>query len=167
MTPNQPVGMFICMTTSLVPNLWFDGNAHEAAEFYTSIFPNSSIGTTVHNEDGSVLVVEFSLDGHPFSGINGGPIFQFSEAVSFAIETKDQAETDRYWAALTAEGGGESQCGWLKDRFGLSWQVYPKELQSLLSDPNAARRKAAVDVMMTQVKIDIEPIRAAADAVTS
>lgn len=151
--------------TTITPNLWFDGNAEEAAHFYTSIFPNSSIDTTVKQGD-TVIVVEYTLDGNRFSAINGGPIFQFTEAVSFAIETDDQAETDRYWDALLADGGVAAQCGWLKDRFGLSWQVYPKELQGFLSDPDPARAGAATQAMMAQVKIDIAEIRAAVQAAT-
>ncbi|HQV56872.1 MAG TPA: VOC family protein [Ilumatobacteraceae bacterium] len=155
------------MTTSMVPNLWFDGDAEQAAEFYTSVFPNSSIDNVMHTPDGSVVVVEFTLDGNRFAGINGGPMFTFSEAISFAIATADQAEADRYWDALTADGGQESQCGWLKDRYGLSWQVYPAQLGNLLGDPDPLRAQAAHAAMMQQRRIDLAEIRAAADAASA
>ncbi len=146
----------------IIPNLWFDGNAEEAAEFYISVFPNSRITNTYRNGD-AVVSIDFELDGHAFTGINGGPHFTFNEAVSFAIPCTGQAESDHYWHALTADGGVESQCGWLKDRFGVSWQVYPRELGELLSDPDPDRAARALAAMLQQHRIDTVAIRAAAD----
>ncbi len=151
---------------TITPSLWFDDDLEEAMRFYTGIFPNSSIeyvnryteagpGTT-----GEVLSAGFNLDGTRFVGINGGPVFSFTEAVSFLIECADQAEVDYYWDALVA-GGQESQCGWLKDRFGLSWQVVPTRLYELLSDPDAARAAAATTAMLGMRKIVIADLEAA------
>lgn len=133
------------------------------------MFPNSRITNVQRYGDagpgaaGTVVTIEFELDGKPFTGINGGPHFTFSEAVSFAIACADQEESDRYWYALLADGGQESQCGWLKDRFGLSWQVYPAQLQSLLGDPDPGRSTRAMQCMLSQHRIDLAEIRAAAD----
>lgn len=155
--------------TQITPNLWFDTNAEEAAEFYVSVFPNSRITNVMRyteagpGEPGTAVTVDFELDGNRFTGINGGPHFHFTEAVSFVRETEDQAETDRLWAALTADGGEESQCGWLKDKFGLSWQVYPAELGSLVGDPDPERAARATKAMLGMRRIDIAAIRAAAD----
>ncbi|MFP5377805.1 MAG: VOC family protein [Acidimicrobiia bacterium] len=152
----------------IVPNLWFDTEALEAAEFYCGIFPNSEITRVSHyteagpREPGTVLTVDFTLDGQPYTAINGGPEFRFTEAVSLLVECADQAEVDRYWAAL-ADGGDEVQCGWLKDRYGLSWQVCPSELGSLLDDSRPERADRAMRAMLGMVKIDIAAIRAAAD----
>ena len=149
--------------------LWFDTEAEEAANFYVSIFPNSKITDVARYPEnlpgdraGQVLTVAFELDGVRFTGLNGGPQFKFDEAISFQIEVQDQAELDRYWTALLAGGGSESQCGWLKDRFGLSWQVVPVQLPRLLSGPDkqAANRVAAA--MMQMVKLDIARLEAAA-----
>lgn len=154
---------------AITPNLWFDGDAEEAADFYVSVFPNSRITRVQRYTDagpgpaGSVVTVEIELDGTRFVLINGGPPFTFDEAVSFAIECADQAESDHYWAALTADGGSESQCGWLKDRFGLSWQVFPAGLQALLTDPDPERAARATAAMLSQRRIDLAAIRAAAD----
>lgn len=153
----------------IVPNLWFDGNAEEAAGFYTSLFPNSRITEVLRYTEagpgpaGQVVTVEFELDGQPFIGINGGPQFTFDEAVSFLIEVEDQAELDRYWEAITADGGEEGQCGWCKDRFGLSWQVVPKGLNDLLQG-EPAKAKAATECMYGQRKLDLAAIRAAYEA---
>lgn len=154
--------------------LWFDSEAEEAAHFYTSIFPGSRILTTTRYPEGepspsgkpagSVMTVEFELDGRRYTGLNGGPHFTFSEAVSIVVRADDQAESDRYWEALRADGGEPGPCGWLKDRFGLSWQVYPAELETLMADPDPRRAQAASAVMMTQGRIDLGPIREAADA---
>ena len=154
--------------TSIPPNLWVDGKALEAARFSASLFPNSS-GAGEHaaaadnpsTSEGEPLVVNFTLDGNPFVGINGGPMFTFSEAISFSISCADQAETDYYWDALLAGGGTESQCGWLKDRYGVSWQVIPKQLCEYLGgpDPDGARR--AMEAMLEMVKIDVESLRRA------
>lgn len=156
--------------TQITPNLWFDGNALEAAEFYTSVLANSRISSVTRynqagpGEPGTVVVVDFELDGTPFTAINGGPEFRFSEAISFALPCADQAEADRYWDALTADGGQESQCGWLKDKFGLSWQVYPAELNKLIADPDPQRAARATKAMLGMRRIDIAAVRAAADA---
>ena len=156
------------MPTAINPNLWFDDNALEAAEFYCSVFPNSEITQVVHHteagpgEPGTVLTVEFVLDGNRFVGINGGPQFRFSEAISFEIRVEDQAELDHYWEALTAGGGEESQCGWLKDRFGLSWQVVPKGFEELMSTGNTAAIDRAMKAMFGMKKLDLAALRAAA-----
>ena len=151
----------------IVPNLWFDTEAQEAAEFYCSVFPNSRIVTTTRyteagpREAGTVMTVEFELDGQRIVAINGGPQFEFDEAVSLMIECEDQAEVDHYWERLT-EGGSESQCGWLKDRYGFSWQVVPKGMDDVFAsgDPEAARR--AMEAMFGMRKLDLEALRAAA-----
>lgn len=154
---------------AIVPNLWFDTQAHEAAQFYCSIFPNSRITAVSHypaggpGPEGAVLTVDFELDGHRFTGINGGPQFTFDEAVSFLIECDDQAEIDRYWERLT-DGGSESVCGWLKDRYGLSWQVVPKGFAELANGPDRGRFERAFAAMMGMVKIDAAVLWAAADA---
>ncbi|MDN4174013.1 VOC family protein [Nocardioides sp. SOB77] len=156
--------------TSITPCLWFDDQLEEAAEFYVSIFPNSSVGHLSRytdagpGEPGSVMAGEFVLDGIAFRGINGGPQFPFTEAVSFEISCRDQAEVDRYWEALLADGGEESMCGWLKDRFGLSWQVVPTRLYELVSDPDPARAQAAVQAMLGMRRIVVADLEAAVDA---
>lgn len=149
--------------------LWFDTQADEAAQFYIGVFPNSRITLVSHygeagpREAGMVLTVDFELDGTPFQGINGGPEFTFSEAVSFLIDCDTPAELDHYWEALTADGGQEGQCGWVKDRFGVSWQVVPTELLTYLTDPDAGRRDRATRAMLSMQKIDMAAIRAAVD----
>jgi len=154
----------------ITPNLWFDTQAEEAAAFYVSVFPNSRVTALTHYTDagprpaGSVLTVEFELDGRRFVGINGGPEFTFDEAVSFMIECEDQAEIDGYWAALTADGGQEGPCGWCKDRFGLSWQVVPKGMDALFADPDKARVNRAMEAMFAMRKIDMAALQRAADA---
>ncbi|MDQ2677294.1 MAG: VOC family protein [Actinomycetota bacterium] len=154
---------------AIVANLWFDTQALEAAEFYVSIFPNSSVDAVSHytevgpGPEGSVLTVDFVLDGTRFTAINGGPQFTFDEAVSFLIECEDQAEIDRYWDALLADGGAPSQCGWLKDRFGLSWQVVPKGMDAVFAGPDTQRANRAMAAMLDMVKIDIAALQAAAD----
>lgn len=137
---------------SITPNLWFDNNAEEAAEFYTRLFPNSRIEKVLHSpadnpsvKKADVITVDFTLNGQRFVGINGGPAFKFTEAVSFSIDCEDQAEVDRYWGALTADGGSESMCGWCKDRFGLSWQVVPRRLIELLSSDDTEANKRAME----------------------
>jgi len=146
--------------------LWFDNGALPAAEFYCSLIPNSRIDhvarhmeNATHGEPGSVLAVEFTLAGTPYQAINGGPHFTLSEAVSISVSTEDQAETDRLWQALTADGGSESQCGWCKDRFGLSWQIVPKRAVELFSGPQASK---VWPVLMTMQKIDIAALEKAA-----
>ncbi|MFI7098057.1 VOC family protein [Streptomyces sp. NPDC050161] len=152
----------------IVPNLWFDTRAEEAAEFYTSVFPNSSITHVSHFGEagprpaGMVLTVDFLLDGQAFTAINGGPEFTFSEAVSLLISCADQDEVDHYWTRLT-DGGEEVQCGWLRDRYGLSWQVVPQELYTLLDDPDPQRADRAMRAMLGMKKLDVAALRAAAD----
>jgi predicted 3-demethylubiquinone-9 3-methyltransferase (glyoxalase superfamily) len=153
----------------ITPNLWFDTESEHAAAFYTSVFPNSEItrvsyyGEAGPRPAGMVLTVEFVLDGQPFTAINGGPQFKFDEAVSFLIECTDQQEIDYYWSKLS-EGGQEGPCGWLKDRYGLSWQVVPAGFAELMCDPDQARRDRAMRVLLGMRKIDIATINAAADA---
>jgi predicted 3-demethylubiquinone-9 3-methyltransferase (glyoxalase superfamily) len=148
--------------------LWFDGQAEQAAHFYASLFPNSKVGKVVKypegtpGQAGTVMTVEFELDGAQFVGLNGGPEFKFSEAVSFQIDCKDQAEVDRYWTALLANGGEESVCGWLKDRFGVSWQVIPNILPKLMADPDKAKANRVTAAMMQMKKIDVAKLEAAA-----
>lgn len=156
---------------AIVPNLWFDTQALDAAEFYVSIFPNSKVTNVVHyneaghRETGMVMVVDFELDGQPHTAINGGPEFTFDEAVSLLVDCKDQAEIDRYYAALLEGGGTESQCGWLKDRFGLSWQVCSNaQMYELFDDADPARAARATQAMFGMQKIDLAAMRAAADA---
>lgn len=158
------------MSQTIVPNLWFDTEAEQAAEFYVSVFGDGRVLRTSRYGDagpgapGSVMAVEFELRGQRFVGINGGPQFPFTEAVSFSISCADQDEVDRFWALLT-EGGEESQCGWLKDRYGLSWQVVPAGLEELLSDPDPERARRAMEAMLGMVKLDLPAMRAAADGV--
>jgi len=156
--------------TSISPCLWFDDNLEEAAEFYTMIFPNSSVGHIARytdagpGEPGTAMAGEFDLDGLKFRGINGGPAHAgFSESVSFSVACRDQAEVDHYWDSLTADGGEESMCGWLKDRFGLSWQIVPDRLYELVSDADPARAKAATEAMLGLRKIVIADLETAAD----
>ena len=157
--------------TSINPCLWFDDNLEEAMEFYTSIFPNSRIGNVSRytdngmGEPGSVMAADFDLDGLTFRAINGGPQFTFSEAVSFSVTCRDQAEVDHYWDALTADGGEESMCGWLKDRFGLSWQIVPERLYELVTDPDRQRADAATQAMLGMRKIVVADLEAAAASV--
>lgn len=156
--------------SAITPSLWFNHNLEEAATFYASVFPNSHIESLNRatdagpGEPGSVLSASFVLDGNRFIAINGGPQFPFSEAVSFTIGCKDQDEVDYYWEKLTA-GGEESQCGWCKDRFGLSWQVVPDRLYELVSDPDPARarsRQAATQAMYGMRKIIVADLEEAA-----
>ena len=148
--------------------LWFNGQAREAANFYTSIFPESSIEDnwiaptdTPGNLQGEEIVVNFRIFGRPFIGLNGGPQFPHSEAVSFQIPCKDQAEIDKYWALLTADGGEESQCGWLKDKFGVSWQVTSPVMNEYLGGSDAAGAQRATQAMLEMRKIDLEAMRLA------
>lgn len=151
------------------PCLWFDGNAEEAAAFYTSLLPGSRIDEVVRSpadtpsgKAGSVLTVTFTLAGQRFVGLNGGPYFKFNEAVSFQIYCDDQAEVDRLTEALSVVPEAE-QCGWVKDRFGLSWQIVPRRMMALLGDPDPGRARRAMEAMLTMKRIDIAAIEAAAD----
>lgn len=151
------------------PCLWFDGEALEAAEFYVSLLPDSQIdgvmrspADTPSGPQGTVLTVEFTLGGMKFIGLNGGPEFPFSEAVSFEILCEDQAEVDRLWSALS-EGGSEGPCGWLKDRWGLSWQIIPKRLGELLDDEDSDRARRAMEAMLQMSKIEIAELERAAE----
>jgi predicted 3-demethylubiquinone-9 3-methyltransferase (glyoxalase superfamily) len=156
------------MKHQIVPNLWFDTQAEEAAEFYVSVFENSRILGKTHyteagpREAGTVMTVEFELDGQRFVGINGGPEFEFDEAVSFMIECETQDEIDHYWEKLT-DGGAESMCGWLKDRFGLSWQVVPTGMEALFADPDKSKADRAMKAMLGMRKLDLAALRAAAE----
>ena len=161
------------MTSKIAPCIWYDlGQARKAAEFYMTLgLPDSHIdGVHASPSDnpsgkaGEELVVEFTLAGQSFVGLNGGPQFPHTEAVSFMIQTEDQAETDRLWDAIVGHGGAESACGWCKDRWGVNWQITPRRLMEFYTDPNPARAKAAFEAMMTMHKIDIAAIEAAADA---
>ena len=160
------------MPQKIVPNLWFDTEAEEAAEFYVSIFDNSRVVNVTRYTDagpreaGMVMTVEFELDGQRFVGINGGPEFTFDEAMSLEIVCEDQEEVDYYWERLT-DVGEESQCGWLKDRYGVSWQVVPKGMDEVFSDPDPERAKRAMEAMLKMRKLDIGALRAAADGVTA
>ena len=148
--------------------LWFDKDAEEAARFYAATFPDSKV-TAVHKapadypsgKKGDVLTVDFTVLGLPCFGLNGGPAFQHSEAFSFQVATNDQAETDRYWNAIVGNGGQESQCGWCKDRWGISWQITPRVLLEAMDNPDRAAAKRAFEAMMTMRKIDVARIEAA------
>lgn len=148
--------------------LWFDGTALEAAQFYAATFADSSVGAVMRapgnypsGQQGDVLTVEFSVMGIPCLGLNGGPAFKHSEAFSFQVATDDQAETDRLWNAIVSNGGAESDCGWCKDRWGLSWQITPRVLMQAISDPDPAVAARAFAAMMQMRKIDIAAIEAA------
>jgi predicted 3-demethylubiquinone-9 3-methyltransferase (glyoxalase superfamily) len=153
-----------------IPCLWFDGQAEQAAAHYTAIFPNSEIlgvsryGPDMGAPEGQVMTVEFSLDGQRYVGLNGGPQFTFSEAISFQIHCADQDEVDHYWTRL-ADGGEEGPCGWLKDRYGVSWQVVPTRLFELVGDADPGRAQRATQAMLAMKKIDIAALERAADTV--
>lgn len=141
---------------------WFDANGHEAAEFYVSLLPGSRLENILRPDpDRPPLVVEFTLAGTPYMVLNGGPMFQPTEAASISVLTEGQAETDRLWDALTADGGAESQCGWLKDRFGVSWQIMPETLPRLLSAPDRAGAERVMQAMLRMKKLDIAALEAA------
>jgi len=158
------------MKSRISPCLWFDGQAEEAAKFYVSIFPNSKIGRISRYGDagpgpkGSVMTVAFTLDGQEFLGLNGGPQFKFTEAVSFTVYCDTQKEVDSYWTKLTAGGGKEVQCGWVKDRFGLSWQIVPTLLPKLAADKDPKKVERVMRSMLGMKKLDIAALKAAAKA---
>lgn len=155
----------------ITPFLWFDGQAEEAVKFYTSIFKDSKIGKITRYDKagekasgrpaGSVMTVEFQLEGQDFVALNGGPHFKFTEAISFVVNCKTQAEVDRFWKQLSA-GGQEVQCGWLKDKYGLSWQIVPTILGALLCDKDSAKSQRVMQAMLKMVKLDIEKLKQAA-----
>jgi predicted 3-demethylubiquinone-9 3-methyltransferase (glyoxalase superfamily) len=153
----------------ITPCLWFDGNAEEAVRFYTSVFAHSSVDQVQRStidypggKAGAVLIIKFTLAGQGYLALNGGPSEKFNNAISLTVDCEDQAEVDRYWDALTAGGGNPVQCGWLKDRYGLSWQIVPRRLPELLSDPDTAKAKRVMEAMIQMVKIDVAAIEAAA-----
>ena len=158
---------------SLTTCLWFDKQAEEAANFYISVFPNSRIldisrydaasSEASGMSEGSVLTVLFELDGHKFMGLNGGPTFTFSEAVSVMVDCETQAEIDYYWTALTADGGQESACGWLKDKYGFSWQIVPKDWANLINNQDQAKAGRAMQAMLGMRKLDIAELKRAFD----
>lgn len=145
-------------TNKITPFLWFDGQAEEAAKFYTSVFKNSKIEKIVRNGD-TVMVVDFSLDGQKFTALNGGPQFKFNESISFVVSCDTQEEVDYFWEKLTADGGEESMCAWLKDKFGVSWQIVPEALPRLLSDPDPAVAQTAMAAMLKMRKIVITDLQ--------
>jgi predicted 3-demethylubiquinone-9 3-methyltransferase (glyoxalase superfamily) len=155
---------------TITPCLWFDTEGEEAAKYYTSIFPNSKIlevtryGSAGPREDGTVMTVEFELDGQKFIALNGGPDFRFSEAISFVVHCKTQEEVDTYWDTLS-DGGEEGPCGWLKDRFGLSWQIVPNALPRLLADPDIEKAQRVMAAMLEMKKIDVAELERAAEPV--
>lgn len=150
------------------PFLWFDSEAEEAANLYVSLFPNSKItrvaryGEGGPGKAGTVMTISFELDGLPVTALNGGPVFKLSEAFSMSVDCADQAEVDHYWDALIEGGGQASQCGWLKDRFGLSWQIVPRALPRLLADPDRAKAQRVMAAMLKMVKLDVAKLEQAA-----
>ena len=154
---------------NVTPWLWFDTEGEEAAEFYTSVFPNSQVVEVTHygsanpQQEGTVMTVTFDLDGQRFSALNGGPQFTFNEAVSFQVLCADQDEVDYYWDALS-EGGEQGPCGWLKDRYGLSWQIVPNALYELLGDPDREKSQRVMAAMLEMGKLEIAGLEAAATA---
>jgi predicted 3-demethylubiquinone-9 3-methyltransferase (glyoxalase superfamily) len=151
----------------IVPSLWFDGQAEQAAQFYTSIFPDSRItglsrfGEAGPGPEGTAIAVDFELRGQPINAINGGPEFKFTEAISLRVDCADQAEVDEYWEKLGV-GGEFGPCGWLKDRYGLSWQIVPVALGRLLSDPDPDRARRAMDAMLKMSKLEVDVLEKAA-----
>ena len=155
----------------ITPFLWFNDNAEDAAKFYTSIFKKSKIGNIARYEKagekvtgrpvGSVMTVDFQIEGQDFVALNGGPMFKFNEAISFVVNCKTQKEVDYFWKKLLAGGGKKSQCGWLKDKFGVSWQVVPTELNKLMSSRDAAKSQRVMEAMLKMVKLDIKKLKAA------
>jgi predicted 3-demethylubiquinone-9 3-methyltransferase (glyoxalase superfamily) len=159
------------VTAKVFPCLWFDGDAEEAANFYVTLLPNSHVDNvwrspakTPAGPAGMVLTVDFTVAGQQLQGLNGGPQFKFTESVSFVIDCEDQAEVNRLWEALTANGGEPGPCGWLKDRFGLSWQIVPRRLGELVNDRDPERARRAMEAMLTMGKIEIAELERAVDA---
>src|SRR5690554_2109273 len=150
------------MTAKVRTCLWYDGKAEEAAQLYVSLLPDSAIESAFRpQENGPALIVNFSLSGAPYQALNGGPQFKHTEAASISVVTKDQKETDRLWTALIADGGAENRCGWLKDRFGVSWQIVPEALPRFLTDPDHEAADRAMKAMLGMRKLDIAALEAA------
>jgi predicted 3-demethylubiquinone-9 3-methyltransferase (glyoxalase superfamily) len=165
------------MKPGITPNLWFDKEAEEAANFYVSVFPNSKVGNIARypetgreitgGEPGSVMTVDFTVNGQNLIGINGGPAFKFNEAISLMVTCDTQKEVDELWEKLTADGGAESQCGWLKDKYGVSWQIIPAGMGELFNDPDRSKAERAMGAMLKMKKLDIDELRKAADGPTA
>ena len=147
----------------ITPFLWFDTQAEEAMNFYVSLFKNSKVHNVSRGPDGNVFTVSFELDGQEFMGLNAGPQFKFNEAISMFVNCEDQAEVDYLWNALTADGGEESMCGWLKDKYGLSWQIVPKQLGELMGDPNPEKANRVTQAMLKMQKIVVVDLQKAYD----
>jgi predicted 3-demethylubiquinone-9 3-methyltransferase (glyoxalase superfamily) len=147
----------------ITPFLWFDTQAEEAMNFYVSLFKNSKVLGVSRGPDGKAFTVSFELDGQEFIGLNAGPQFKFNEAVSFFVNCEDQAEVDYFWNALTADGGEESMCGWLKDKFGLSWQIIPKQLGELMGDPDPVKSQRVMNALLEMKKIMVADLQKAYD----
>jgi len=147
----------------ITPFLWFDTQAEEAMNLYVSVFKNSKVHNIARGPDGKAFTVSFELNGQEFMGLNAGPQFKFNEAVSFFVNCEDQAEVDYYWEKLTADGGEESMCGWLKDKYGLSWQIIPKALGELMGDPDPVKAQRVMQAMLQMQKIDVAELQRAYD----
>ena len=147
----------------ITPFLWFDTQAEEAMNYYVSLFKNSKAGSVSRGPDGKAFTVNFELDGQEFMGLNAGPQFKFNEAVSFFVDCGDQAEVDYFWSKLSADGGEESMCGWCKDKFGLWWQIVPKQLGELMGDPDPVKSQRVVSAMLKMQKIIVADLQAAHD----
>jgi len=145
----------------ITPFLWFDTQAEDAMNFYASIFKNSKVGDVSRGPDGKVFMANFQLDGQEFIGLNAGPKFKFNESISFFVNCEDQKEVDEYWNKLIADGGEESQCGWLKDKFGLSWQIVPKQLDELMGDPDPEKSQRVMQAMLKMQKIIVADLQKA------
>ncbi|GAB1470589.1 VOC family protein [Chloroflexota bacterium] len=145
----------------ITPFLWFDTQVEDAMNFYASIFKNSKVGDVSRGPDGKVFMVNFQLDGQEFIGLNAGPKFKFNESISFFVNCEDQKEVDEYWNKLIADGGEESQCGWLKDKFGLSWQIVPKQLDELMGDPDPEKSQRVMQAMLKMQKIIVADLQKA------
>ena len=145
----------------ITPFLWFDTQAEEAMNFYVSVFKNSKVNRVARGPDGKAFTVSFELDGQEFMGLNAGPQFKFNEAVSFFVNCENQAEVDELWAKLTADGGEESMCGWLKDKYGLSWQIIPKALGELMGDPDPVKSQRVMQAMLQMQKIIVADLESA------
>lgn len=162
----------VMMSTQVIaPCLWFDGRAEEAAAFYVSVFPDSRIHRVIRSpidtpgaSSDSPLLVEFTIAGQRYQALNGGPHDPFNDAISLSVTCPDQAEVDRLWEALTADGGKPVQCGWLKDRYGVSWQIVPEPLIDMIADPDLDKARRVMEAMMGMIKLDIEALRAAYSA---